>query len=255
MSSRQGSTRATVAGRRSSSTACCAAAPRSTRRSHARVRGGFARLAADLTDLLRFGAYQLLHMHSVPPYAAIAQTVELAKRRHGIGASKLANAVLRRVDRERETLDVASAPVASDPIDRLALEYSHPRWLVARWVARWGAEETAPFARRQQRGSACRAAAVRHRARAARGDARSRPALRPRMSRSWRTRSVSPGGHTRSASSGPIGKGCSSCRIQPRRWSLVMRACRPVIDVVDLCAAPGGKTSRIVARCVVRHCR
>ena len=69
---------------------------------HPRVRGGIARLHADLTDLLRTGVYQLLFMSSVPPYAAIAQTVELAKIRHGIGASKLANAVLRRIDRERE---------------------------------------------------------------------------------------------------------------------------------------------------------
>ena len=108
-----------------------------------RVRGGLARLETDLTDLLRLGANQLLHMHSVPPYAAIAQTVELAKRRHGLGASKLVNAVLRRVDRERETLDPLRERVVSDPIDRLALEFSHPRWLVARWVARWGAAETA----------------------------------------------------------------------------------------------------------------
>ena len=41
----------------------------------ARVRGGLARLDADLIDLLRLGAYQLLHMGSVPAYAAIAQTV------------------------------------------------------------------------------------------------------------------------------------------------------------------------------------
>ena len=66
-----------------------------------RVRGGIARLDGDLADLLRLGAYQLFHMGSVPPYAAIAQTVELAKHRHGIGASKLVNAVLRRLDRER----------------------------------------------------------------------------------------------------------------------------------------------------------
>ena len=46
----------------------------------ARVRGGMARLDADLLDLLRLGAAQLLHMTSVPAYAAIAQTVELAKR-------------------------------------------------------------------------------------------------------------------------------------------------------------------------------
>jgi 16S rRNA (cytosine967-C5)-methyltransferase len=104
-----------------------------------RVRGGLVRLDPDLTDLLRLGAYQLLHMRSVPAYAAIAQTVELTKERHGLGASKLANAVLRRLDREREMLDPTGP---TDPVDALALRYSHPRWLVARWVGRWGAEET-----------------------------------------------------------------------------------------------------------------
>jgi 16S rRNA (cytosine967-C5)-methyltransferase len=78
-------------------------------------------------------------MESVPAYAAIAQTVELAKRRHGIGASKLANAVLRRLDRERDALKL---PDAGDAIGKLALEMSHPRWLVARWVSRWGIEQT-----------------------------------------------------------------------------------------------------------------
>ena len=76
-----------------------------------RVSGGPSRLDADVADLLRTGAYQLLAMGSVPAYAAIAQTVELVKRRHGIGASKLANAVLRRIDRERDALSVT--PLAS----------------------------------------------------------------------------------------------------------------------------------------------
>ena len=114
-----------------------------------RVRGGIVRLDADLLDLLRLGAAQLLHMASVPAYAAIAQTVELAKRRHGIGASKLANAVLRRLDREREqpldgrtNVPPLSVPTPADPLDALALEGSHPRWLVARWVERWGMSET-----------------------------------------------------------------------------------------------------------------
>ena len=113
-----------------------------------RVRGGLARLDPDLTDILRLGISQLLFMRSVPPYAAIAQSVELAKRRHGLGASKLVNAVLRRVDRERDTIPFPPVPRAElgttrpDPIDALALMHSHPRWLVARWVARWGAEDT-----------------------------------------------------------------------------------------------------------------
>jgi 16S rRNA (cytosine967-C5)-methyltransferase len=104
-----------------------------------RVRGGLSRLDPGLCDLLRLGVAQLLFMHSVPPYAAIAQTVEHAKTTHGHGAGKLANAVLRRVDREREAVE---PPAPADPLDALALTHSHPRWLVARWVARWGARDT-----------------------------------------------------------------------------------------------------------------
>jgi len=104
-----------------------------------RVRGGLAKLDADVVDALRVGVYQLLFMGSVPAYAAIAQTVEITKRRAGIGASKLVNAVLRRVDRERDTLQ---PPVPADPIEALAQHHSHPRWIVARWVERWGMEAT-----------------------------------------------------------------------------------------------------------------
>ncbi|MGZ3330475.1 MAG: 16S rRNA (cytosine(967)-C(5))-methyltransferase RsmB [Gemmatimonadaceae bacterium] len=104
-----------------------------------RVRGGLVRLDPDVIDLLRLGVYQLLNMGSVPAYAAIAQTVELAKRRHGIGASKLVNAVLRRTDREREQINTV---LPSDSLDALALKYSHPRWLIARWISQWGEQET-----------------------------------------------------------------------------------------------------------------
>lgn len=107
-----------------------------------RVRGGFSRIEPDVHDLLRLGAYQLLFMRSVPAYAAIAQTVELAKRRHGVGPGRLANAVLRRLDREAESAEVKQIELPTDPVDALAVLESHPRWLVARWVARWGEEET-----------------------------------------------------------------------------------------------------------------
>lgn len=104
-----------------------------------RVRGGLGRLDPDLTDLLRAGAYQLLFMRSVPAYAAIAQTVELAKHRHGLGASKLVNAVLRRLDRERHD-SARELPV--DPVEALVLQHSHPRWMVQRWIARYGRDAT-----------------------------------------------------------------------------------------------------------------
>jgi 16S rRNA (cytosine967-C5)-methyltransferase len=104
-----------------------------------RVRGGLSRVDPDLVDLMRLGVYQLLHMGSVPAYAAIAQTVELAKVRHGIGASKLVNAVLRRIDRESADLAV---PVPPDPVEALAVRYSHPKWIIARWLKRYGEEGT-----------------------------------------------------------------------------------------------------------------
>ena len=104
-----------------------------------RVRGGLARLDPDVIDLLRLGVYQLTNMGSVPAYAAIAQTVELAKRRHGLGASKLVNAVLRRTDRERDELNV---PASGDAAEALAIRYSHPKWLIARWIERWGEQDT-----------------------------------------------------------------------------------------------------------------
>jgi 16S rRNA (cytosine967-C5)-methyltransferase len=104
-----------------------------------RVRGGLVRLDPDVIDLLRLGVYQLTNMGSVPAYAAIAQTVELAKRRHGLGASKLVNAVLRRTDRERDELNV---PVPSEADEALSLKYSHPRWLIARWIERLGEQDT-----------------------------------------------------------------------------------------------------------------
>jgi 16S rRNA (cytosine967-C5)-methyltransferase len=104
-----------------------------------RVKTGLARVDADVVDLLRLGTQQLLAMGSVPPYAAIAQTVELAKRSHGIGTSRFVNAVLRRIDREREDLDPA---LPEDSVAALAIEMSHPGWLVERWVARWGIDGT-----------------------------------------------------------------------------------------------------------------
>lgn len=106
----------------------------------ARVRGGIGHLDADLLDLLRLGVYQLRYMGSVPAYAAIGQTVELVKGRHGIGASKLANAVLRRIDRERDQPDALPDESRTDA-EALAVRHSHPAWLVERWHEQLGAAD------------------------------------------------------------------------------------------------------------------
>jgi 16S rRNA (cytosine967-C5)-methyltransferase len=85
---------------------------------------------------LRLGLYQLTLLDRVPDHAAVATSVELAKR-HVPAAGRLVNAVLRRVTRERDRLPLPDP--SGDPFEHLALTLSHPRWLVERWHVRFGA--------------------------------------------------------------------------------------------------------------------
>lgn len=102
------------------------------------VRGRFEELDADVRDVLRLGAYQLLEMGSVPPYAAISQSVELA-RAAGVGrAGGLVNGVLHALDRARA--DLAYPDPERDPLAYLTTWGSHPAWMVERWIERWGVE-------------------------------------------------------------------------------------------------------------------
>jgi 16S rRNA (cytosine967-C5)-methyltransferase len=86
---------------------------------------------------LRLGLFQLLFLDRIPAYAAVDTSVRLAGRR----ASGLVNAVLRRAARAGRT--GFTLPDAADPAERLAVEWSHPRWLVERWTAELGAIDAA----------------------------------------------------------------------------------------------------------------
>ena len=86
------------------------------------------RIDAPLLDVLRLGTHQLLCTR-IPPHAAVATTVELARSVAGPGQAKFANAVLRRV----ATRDLAAwleIVVPPDELGRLSVTYSHPRWIV-----------------------------------------------------------------------------------------------------------------------------
>jgi 16S rRNA (cytosine967-C5)-methyltransferase len=103
------------------------------------VRTPLARLDPPVRAALRLGLYQLLFLDRVPAYAAVDASVRLA-RTAGRGAAGLVNAVLRRA----AAAGPAGLPLpdpATDPIERLAVEWSHPRWLVERWAAELGPEE------------------------------------------------------------------------------------------------------------------
>ncbi|HWL36530.1 MAG TPA: transcription antitermination factor NusB [Frankiaceae bacterium] len=79
-------------------------------------------------DVLRVGAYQLLRTR-VAPHAAVSTTVDLAKHVAGPGAAKFVNAVMRRVA-ERD----GDLGLPADPLDALAIETAHPRWIVDAFV-------------------------------------------------------------------------------------------------------------------------
>ena len=92
-----------------------------------------------IDDILRLGVYQLLYLDRVPAYAAVDETVKLAKRFGPKGSDKFVNAVLRSVQR----IEGEIAPPAKEesPASSLAVSHSHPLWLVERWLARWGRAE------------------------------------------------------------------------------------------------------------------
>jgi 16S rRNA (cytosine967-C5)-methyltransferase len=103
------------------------------------VRGGVEKLEPDVLDVLRLGAYQLLEMGSVPPYAAVSESVELAREAGAGRAAGLVNGVLQNLHRRRG--DLRFPDFERDPAGYLATWGSHPRWLVERWIERWGADE------------------------------------------------------------------------------------------------------------------
>jgi 16S rRNA (cytosine967-C5)-methyltransferase len=90
-----------------------------------------------LQILLRLALYQMFWLSRIPDYAAVNETVQLARREGFSTQAGFVNAVLRNCLREREVLERALADLKqSDP----ALGYSHPKWLCARWEQRLGRE-------------------------------------------------------------------------------------------------------------------
>ena len=91
-----------------------------------------AKLDAEIRIALRLGAFQILHMDRIPARAAIDESVELAKQAGHRFASAMVNAVLRKL---------AAAPRVNPPeetVAALALAESHPAWLVERWAGFYG---------------------------------------------------------------------------------------------------------------------
>jgi 16S rRNA (cytosine967-C5)-methyltransferase len=97
-------------------------------------------LTPAVRNLLRLGAYQLSFLDHIPPYAAVSETVRLAKQVTHTGVAAYVNAVLRALERRRDTLSLPEAD--ADLLAYLTITESHPRWLVERWLERFGPQQT-----------------------------------------------------------------------------------------------------------------
>jgi 16S rRNA (cytosine967-C5)-methyltransferase len=200
----------------------------------ARVHGGLRALEPDVLDVLRLGAYQLLEMGSVPSYAAVSQSQELTRAVGAARAAKLVAGVLHALGRSAE----AEFPDATaDPVGHLVAWGSHPRWLVERWVRRWGAADAAALVEANNR----------------RPDLYIRPLGLPVPEAAETLRAsgfqVEPVGFSphslRVESPSSVGDllAVVPAVVQDPAASLVVdfAAPAPGTRVVDLCAAPGGK--------------
>ena len=92
-----------------------------------------------LRNLLRLGLYQIFWLDRIPPHAAVHETVEQAKRAGYHSQAGMINAVLRAYLRE---FDEIKKILADMKISQPALGWSHPEWLVEKWRKNFGADKT-----------------------------------------------------------------------------------------------------------------
>lgn len=96
------------------------------------------KLSDKVKNILRLGIFELEYQKN-PDYAVINSYVELAKK-YEKRASGFVNAILRNFIRKREEIEFPS--IKENPIKAISIAYSHPEWLVTRWIKNYGIEDT-----------------------------------------------------------------------------------------------------------------
>ncbi|MBD3391472.1 MAG: 16S rRNA (cytosine(967)-C(5))-methyltransferase RsmB [Chitinivibrionales bacterium] len=197
---------------------------------------------AALVRLLKLGLYQILYMDRVPAHAAVNESVRLAKADPATAAcAGVVNAVLRNVIKSKKHLP---RPAQSDALSfRLSIEYSHPEWFIERLLGRLGLAKTKSllafnntppdiYLRRRIRGMST-----------PQFDAEARSicdAGKGYRGLFYRLKKRVPPESIRLLKEG-------FCTVQSPSsgWTVAMLGAGPGERILDLCAAPGGKTSLV----------
>ncbi|BBI34527.1 16S rRNA (cytosine(967)-C(5))-methyltransferase RsmB [Cohnella abietis] len=104
-----------------------------------RVKGWPRKVEPWVRSLLRMSYYQLRWLSRVPAHAAVDEAVRIAKKRGHAGIGGLVNGVLRGL--LRDGFD-SPLPEGMPEAERVSLVYSHPIWLVERWISEFGLQAT-----------------------------------------------------------------------------------------------------------------
>ena len=211
------------------------------------VRQPLASLDDGVREALQLGLFQLLFLR-VAAHAAVDTSVALARRGAGAGAAGLVNAVLRRVAAGGPTL-LTLPSVKGDPLARLAVEWSHPQWLVERWANEFGIEQLpALLAAHNAPGEITLRTNLRRTSRDALASALAAAGVPTHPARFAPAALVVDGhaAHVRTLTSFRDG----ACSFQGEVSQLVVDLLdpQPGERVLDACAAPGGKATAIAER-------
>lgn len=101
------------------------------------------RLDLPVLIALRIGLYQLRYLDRIPQSAAVNESVKLVKYAKVASAAAFVNAVLRKAATQAT---IAGSEDITDHLEQLAVNLSHPRWLLERWIALLGEQEAAQLA-------------------------------------------------------------------------------------------------------------
>jgi 16S rRNA (cytosine967-C5)-methyltransferase len=205
-----------------------------------------AALDAEVSIALRLGIYQIRYVARIPTRAAVNESIELVKRARKRSAAGFANAILRRAAEDLSRPVSALVPEDLPKAERLGILYSHPAWLVARWLERFGDSRTIALLEADNRAPET-LGAFRH------------PDTREKDTKELEQRGaqIEPGRWLRDAFrvrsgnvSGSQAYRAGSIAIQDEASQMVplMLGVKPGDSVVDLCAAPGGKTATLAQR-------
>lgn len=209
------------------------------------VKGGLRSLPIPIRNALRLGLYQIDYLDRIPPRAAVSESVNLAKRYGHRGTAGLVNAVLRNV---LTSLRPDFPSIEADPIGHMSAVYSHPRALVERWVRRYGLDMTivlceynneVPRLVARANGLACTTEAL------ARALAREGRETRP--GRYFKEcLEILGGGDVTELKC--FRDGLMQVQDESTLAAVRLLDPRPEEDIIDMCAAPGGKTTYIAER-------